>query len=45
MTLVCPEFNARVIQDILQHEGYPSDVIGTLEAGPNPDAEAIVRVD
>ena len=45
MTLICPEFNAKVIQGILEENGCSSDIIGTLEAGPSLDAEAIVRMD
>ncbi len=45
MTLICPEFNQRVVQEILHDNGFGSDVIGTVEAGPNPEAEAIVRLD
>ena len=45
LTLICNEFNAKVIQGIFEDNGYGSDVIGTVEAGPNPEAEAIVRLD
>jgi len=45
MTLICPEFNANAIRGILKEAGHGSDVIGKIEAGPNPDAEAIVRLD
>ncbi|HYF52060.1 MAG TPA: phosphoribosylformylglycinamidine cyclo-ligase [Planctomycetota bacterium] len=45
MTLVCPQYNANVIQGILRDEGFGSDVIGKIEAGPEADAEAIVRID
>lgn len=45
MTLICPEFNANAIQRVMEDKGFPSDIIGTVEAGPNPEAEAIVRLD
>ena len=45
MTLICPPFNSKVIQSILKDEGFDSDIIGKIEAGPNPEAEALVRLD
>ena len=45
MTLICPAFNSKVIQGILKDSGMESDVIGRVETGPNPDQEAIVRLD
>jgi phosphoribosylformylglycinamidine cyclo-ligase len=45
MTLICPQFNAHAIQSILKDEGFASDIIGKVEAGPNAEAEAFVRLD
>jgi phosphoribosylformylglycinamidine cyclo-ligase len=45
MTLICPEFNANVIQGILAEHGFGSDIIGRVEAAPDPKAEAVVRFD
>jgi phosphoribosylformylglycinamidine cyclo-ligase len=45
MTLICPEFNAKMIQRVMEDKGFTSDLIGTVESGPNPEAEAIVRLD
>jgi len=45
MTILCPEFNANVIQGILQEHGFGSDIIGSVEAGLDPKAEAVVRFD
>jgi len=45
MTLICPQFNANVIQSILKDQGFGSDIIGTLEAATDPSAEAVVRFD
>jgi phosphoribosylformylglycinamidine cyclo-ligase len=45
MTLICPEFNANAIQRVMEDKGFTSDIIGTVEQGPNPEAEAIVRLD
>ena len=45
MTLICPAFNAEVIQGILKETGVASDIIGKVEHGPNPEGEAIVRLD
>jgi phosphoribosylformylglycinamidine cyclo-ligase len=42
MTIVCPAFNANAIQKILKDEGLGSDVIGKVEAGSDPAAEAYV---
>lgn len=44
LTLICPQFNAAVIQGILKECGLGSDVIGKIEPGPNPQ-EAIVRIE
>ncbi|MBI3832341.1 MAG: phosphoribosylformylglycinamidine cyclo-ligase [Planctomycetes bacterium] len=45
MTLVCPEFNANAIRDALRKSGCESDLIGTVEAGADPNAEAVVKVE
>jgi len=45
MTLICPGFNAKVIQGILQDCGFGSDLIGSVEAGADTEAEAVVRFD
>jgi phosphoribosylformylglycinamidine cyclo-ligase len=45
MTLICPSFNANVIQGILKDEGFGSDIIGKVEAAPEAEAEAIVRIE
>jgi phosphoribosylformylglycinamidine cyclo-ligase len=45
LTVICPEFNANVIRGILKEQGYGSDVIGTIEAAPESEAEATVRID
>jgi len=42
MTLVCPPFNAKAIQGVLKESGFGSDIIGKVEAGAEPDAEAFV---
>jgi hypothetical protein len=43
MTIICPQFNSNVIQSILKDEGFGSDIIGKVEAAPDPAAEAVVR--
>jgi phosphoribosylformylglycinamidine cyclo-ligase len=43
MTIICPQFNSNVIQSILKDEGFGSDIIGKVEAAPDPEAEAAVR--
>jgi phosphoribosylformylglycinamidine cyclo-ligase len=45
MTIVCPLFNAQVIQGILKDCGLGSDIIGKVEAGANVDEEACVRLE
>jgi phosphoribosylformylglycinamidine cyclo-ligase len=45
MTLICPEYNANVIQGILKDGGFGSDIIGRVEAGLDQEAEAAVRFD
>lgn len=45
MTVVCPQFNAHVIQGILKDSGFGSDIIGTVEAASDSAAEAVVRFD
>jgi len=45
MTLVCPEFNANAIRQTLRTVGCESDVIGRIEAGKDPKAEAEVKIE
>jgi phosphoribosylformylglycinamidine cyclo-ligase len=45
MTLVCPEYNANAIRGTLKSAGCGSDVIGEILAGPDPQAEASVRIE
>ncbi|MCY3020324.1 MAG: phosphoribosylformylglycinamidine cyclo-ligase [Planctomycetota bacterium] len=45
LTIICPQFNANVIQSILKEAGFGSDIIGDVESGPNAEAEAFVRID
>ncbi|HEY3325301.1 MAG TPA: phosphoribosylformylglycinamidine cyclo-ligase [Planctomycetota bacterium] len=42
MTVVCPAYNANVIQGILKESGFSSDVIGKIEAGSDAGSEAYV---
>jgi len=45
MTILCPQYNASVIQGILEEHGFGSDIIGSVEAGLDSQAEAVVRFD
>ena len=45
MTLVCPAFNAHAIRESLAKVGCGSDVIGAIEAGKDPSAEAEVVIE
>lgn len=45
MTLVCPEFNANAIRQTLKTAGCESDVIGTIDAGKDSNAEASVKIE
>jgi phosphoribosylformylglycinamidine cyclo-ligase len=45
MTLVCPEYNARAILQTLKSVGCAGEVIGVIEAGKDPKAEAEVVIE
>ena len=45
LTITCPAFNANMIQSILRDNNLGSDVIGKIEAGSDPAAEAFVVID
>lgn len=45
MTLICPEFNANAIRETLRKCGCESDLIGVVEAGQDPQAEAEVKIE
>jgi phosphoribosylformylglycinamidine cyclo-ligase len=44
-TIICPEFNSSVIRGILKEEGFNSDIIGKIEDGKDPAAEAFVVIE
>ncbi|HLX61216.1 MAG TPA: phosphoribosylformylglycinamidine cyclo-ligase [Planctomycetota bacterium] len=45
MTIVCPKFNANVIQTILRDNKCESSVIGEIEAAADETAEAVVAIE